>query len=167
MDAIASPDDNHKFACVYHDYNGNLAVRYAAKDPTANEDEKKAVNTTDKERAKALKEAIKKVKAWEGENLCDMIDGYSSHTDDAAFAGKIFAYAFAYRVANGSFGCSLRDLARDLLLGRKIIRSFYVKSLAEAIDDLEDTSASTTLSIFEEANDAVTPEESRLVRIGK
>ena len=166
-DSASSPTDIYKFACVYHNYNGNLAVRYAAKDPTANEDEKKAVNTTDKERAKALKEAVKKVKAWESENLHDMLDGYSSHTDDAAFAGKIFSYAFAYHVANGSFGCSLRELGRDIILGRKIIRSFYVKNLAEAIEALEDASASITLSIFEEANDAVTPEESRLVRIGK
>lgn len=167
MDAIASPDDNHKFACVYHDYNGNLAVRYATKDPTANEDEKKSVNTTDKERAKSLKEAVKKVKEWEKENLESWIKKRTDFPDDLSFAANIFALALIYRVNNGSFRYTLNDLARDIWHEAKIVRLHVVSELSSAIQDLEDASASITLSTFEAANDAVSLEERNLVLRGK
>ena len=167
MDAIASPDDNHKFACVYHDYNGNLAVRYATKDPTANEDEKKSVNTTDKERAKSLKEAVKKVKEWEKENLESWIKKRTDFPDNLSFAANIFALALIYRVNNGSFRYTLNDLARDIWHEAKIVRLHVVSELSSAIQDLEDASASITLSTFEAANDAVSLEERNLVLRGK
>lgn len=166
-DSLSLPNAIYKFACVYHDYNGNLAVRYASKDPTANEDEKKAVNTTDKERAKALKEAIKKIKEWETEHLLEWLTNATDCVDDAAFAGKFFALAYAYGVANGSFNYELRDLAKDIVHGGKVLRSQLTKRLADAIEGLDDASASLTLSIFEAANDSVTPEERQLVLRGK
>ena len=166
-DSLSSPNAIYKFACVYHDYNGNLAVRYAAKDPTANEDEKKAVNTTDKERAKSLKEAIKKVKEWETEHLLEWLHDATDSVDDAAFAGKFFALAYAYGVANGSFGYELRDLAKDIVHNGKVQRAYLVKRLSETIGQLDDASASLTLSIFEAANDSVTPEERKLILRGK
>ena len=87
--------------------------------------------------------------------------------DDAAFAGKFFALAYAYGVANGSFNYELRDLAKDIVHGGKVLRSQLTKRLADAIEGLDDTSASLTLSIFEAANDSVTPEERQLVLRGK
>lgn len=167
MDAIASPDDRHKFACAYHDYNGNLAVRYATKDPTANEDEKKSVNTTDKERAKSLKEAVKKVKEWEKKNLTSWIEKRTDFPDNLSFAANIFALALIYRVNNGSFRYTLNDLARDIWHEAKVIRPHVVSELSSAIQDLEDASASITLSTFEAANDAVSLEERNLVLQGK
>ena len=167
MDAISSPDDNHMFACAYHDYNGNLAVRYATKDPTANEDEKKSVNTTDKERAKSLKEAVKKVKEWEKENLESWIEMRTDFPEDITFSANIFALALIYRVNNGSFRYTLNDLAHDIWHESKISRSHIVSELSSAIQDLEDASASITLSTFEAANDAVSLEERNLVLLGK
>lgn len=166
-DALSSPDDRHRFACAYHDYNGNLAVRYATKDPTANEDEKKSVNTTDKARAKSLKEAVKKVKAWEEENLEAWIKKRTDYLDDLIFAARIFALALIYRVNNGSFRYTLNDLARDTWHEARISRTHIVSELSSAIRDLEDASASITLSTFEAANDAVSPEERNLVLGGK
>ena len=43
----------------------------------------------------------------------------------------------------------------------------YVKQLSETIGQLDDASASLTLSIFEAANDSVTPEERKLILRGK
>ena len=166
-DSLSSPTSLYKFACVYHDYNGNLAVRYASKDPTANEDAKKAVNTTDKERAKKLKEAVKKVKEWETQHLLEWLHNATDSVDDVAFAGKYFSLAYAYGVANGSFGYELRDLARDVIHGGKVQRAYLVKRLSETIGLLDDASASLTLSIFEAANDSVNPEERQLVLRGK
>lgn len=167
-DAISSPDNRHKFACVYHDYNGNLAVRYATKDPTASEDEKKPVNRTEKERAKALKEAVKKVKEWEGENLVEWIANRADDsTDNAAFAATIFSLAFIYHVNSGSFGYELAQLARDVWHGGNIVRGHIIDVLANAIDHLGDASAAITLQTFEAANDAVSPEERKLVIRGK
>ena len=165
-DSISSPSSTYKFACVYHDYNGNLAVRYAAKDPTASEDEKKAVNTTKKERSKALKEAIKKVRAWEAEHLGEWLHDATDSVDDAAFAGKFFAFAYAYGVSS-SLNRELRDLANDVVRGGKVQRTYLVRRLGEAIDGLGNASASLTLSIFEAANDSVTPEERQFVLRGK
>ena len=87
--------------------------------------------------------------------------------DDAAFAGKFFALAYAYGVANGSFNYELRDLAKDVIHGGKVQRAYLVKRLAEAVGGLDDASASLTLSIFEAANDSVNPEERQLVLRGK
>ena len=166
-DAISSPDNRHKFACVYHDYNGNLAIRYSIKDPTASEDEKKPVNRTEKERAKALKEAIKKVKNWEGENLVEWIASRADSTDNSAFAATIFSLAFIYRVNGSSFGYELTQLARDVWHNGTIVRGHIIDVLASAIGNLGDASAAITLQTFEAANDAVSPEERKLVIRGK
>ena len=166
-DAISSPDNRHKFACIYHDYNGNLAVRYATKDPTASEDEKRPVNRTEKERAKALKEAVKKVKEWEGQNLVKWISDRADSTDNSAFAATIFSLAFIYHVNSGSFGYELAQLARDVWYNGKIVRGHIIDVLVSAIGNLGDSSSAITLQTFEAANDAVSPEERKLVIRGK
>ena len=83
------------------------------------------------------------------------------------YAANIFALALIYRVNNGSFRYTLNDLARDIWHEAKIVRLHVVSELSSAIQDLEDASASITLSTFEAANDAVSLEERNLVLRGK
>lgn len=171
QDATLQADDDHKFACVYHDYNGNLAVRFATKDPKAPEQEEKSVNNTDKERAKTLKNALKKVKTWEESHLADFLHEATDYRDDLCFAAKFLAIANIYGFVNKwnfqRVDTGLLQLSRHVWRGDEPLqREGYLSALRNDIIDLE-TSPSITLTCFEAANDCVTPEERKLILLGK
>ena len=168
-DSYDRPNDTHRVACVYRDYNGEQAVRYAAKDPTEPETEKKSVNNTDKERAKSLKEALKKVKDWEEEDLQVFVEHQLDVADDRIFAAYVYSIANAYGFINNwnfaSVDSGLRALSSAVLHGREIQRHRYVSALVEEIKGKEDSPA-TTLRIFEAANMNLTQEERKLILKG-
>ena len=168
-DSFVAPTDTHRVACVYRDYNGEQAVRYAAKDPTEPETEKKSVNNTDKEREKALKDAIKRVKKWEEEDMDIFIKKLLNVSDDRIFAAYLFSLANAYGFINNwsltSVDTGLRSLANSVLHDRDIKRERYVSALIQEIQDKED-SAAITIRIFESANMELSPEERNLILRG-
>ena len=168
-DSYDRPNDTHRVACVYRDYNGEQAVRYAAKDPTEPETEKKSVNNTDKERAKSLKEALKKVKDWAEEDLQVFVERQLDVADDRIFAAYVYSIANAYGFINNwnfaSVDSGLRALSSAVLHGREIQRHRYVSALVEEIKGKEDSPA-TTLRIFEAANMNLTQEERKLILKG-
>lgn len=168
-DSFVTPTDTHRVACVYRDYNGEQAVRYAAKDPTEPETEKKSVNNTDKEREKALKDAIKRVKKWEEEDMGIFIKKLLNVSDDRIFAAYLFSLANAYGFINNwsltSVDTGLRSLANSVLHDRDIKRERYVSALIQEIQDKED-SAAVTIRIFESANMELSPEERNLILRG-
>ena len=168
-DSYVHPTDTHRVACVYRDYNGEQAVRYAAKDPTEPETEKKSVNNTDKEREKSLKEALKKVKDWEEEDLQRFVERQLDVADDRIFAAYVYSIANAYGFINNwnfaSVDSGLRTLSSSVLHGREIPRYRYVSALVEEIKGKEDSPA-TTLRIFEAANMNLTQEERKLILKG-
>ena len=168
-DSFVAPTDTHRVACVYRDYNGEQAVRYAAKDPTEPETEKKSVNNTDKEREKALKDAIKRVKNWEEEEMDIFIKKLLNVSDDRIFAAYLFSLANAYGFINNwsltSVDTGLRSLANSVLHDRDIKRERYVSALIQEIQDKED-SAAITIRIFESANMELSPEERNLILRG-
>lgn len=168
-DSFVAPTDTHRVACVYRDYNGEQAVRYAAKDPTEPETEKKSVNNTDKEREKALKDAIKRVKKWEEEEMDIFIKKLLNVSDDRIFAAYLFSLANAYGFINNwsltSVDTGLRSLANSVLHDRDIKRERYVSALIQEIQDKED-SAAITIRIFESANMELSPEERNLILRG-
>ncbi|MBO5939658.1 MAG: ParB/RepB/Spo0J family partition protein [Kiritimatiellae bacterium] len=168
-DSFVAPTDTHRVACVYRDYNGEQAVRYAAKDPTEPETEKKSVNNTDKEREKALKDAIKRVKKWEEEEMDIFIKKLLNVSDDRIFAAYLFSLANAYGFINNwsltSVDTGLRSLANSVLHDRDIKRERYVSALIQEIQDKED-SAAVTIRIFESANMELSPEERNLILRG-
>lgn len=168
-DSYDRPNDTHRVACVYRNYNGEQSVRYAAKDPTEPETEKKSVNATDKERAKSLKDAMKKVKDWEDENLQGFVERRLDVADDRIFAAYVFSIANAYGFINNwnftSVDSGLRLLSAAVLHGREIPRYRYVSALVEEIKGKEDSPA-TTLRIFEAANMNLSQEERKLILKG-
>ena len=168
-DSYDRPNDTHRVACVYRDYNGEQAVRYAAKDPTEPETEKKSVNNTDKERAKSLKEALKKVKDWEEDDLQVFVERQLDVADDRIFAAYVYSIANAYGFINNwnfvSVDSGLRTLSNSVIHGREIPRYRYVSALVEEIKGKEDSPA-TTLRIFEAANMNLTQEERKLILKG-
>ena len=168
-DSRVSPTDTHRVACVYRDYNGEQAVRYATKDPTEPETEKKSVNLTDKEREKSRKEAMKKVKTWEQEELAEYLTKFLDVADDRIFAAYVFSIANSYALINNwnfsSVDSGLRSLANAVIHGREINRKRYASALVDAIIDKEDSPA-TTLAVFEAANVDLDPEERNLILRG-
>ena len=169
-DALTVPDDTHRVACVYRDYTGAQAVRYATKDPTEPETVKKSENSTDKEREKALKDAMKSVKEWEEEYLRDYIESKFDVADDRIFAAFVFSLANSYGLINNlnfqMVDSGLRSLAAAVWFKREIPRSKYIDVLVDTIIGDEDSPA-TTLRVFEAANDAVDPEQRKLIMRGK
>ena len=169
-DALTVPDDTHRVACVYRDYTGAQAVRYATKDPTEPETVKKSENRTDKEREKALKDAMKSVKEWEEEYLRDYIESKFDVADDRIFAAFVFSLANSYGLINNlnfqMVDSGLRSLAAAVWFKREIPRSKYIDVLVDTIIGDEDSPA-TTLRVFEAANDAVDPEQRKLIMRGK
>lgn len=169
-DAVLTPTESHRVACVYRDYTGAQAIRYAAYDPTAPKMEQKAVNVSDKERDKALKEAMKAVKEWEDDALRECVERRLDVSDDRVFAAYVFALASAYNLVGGmafqNCDAGLRSLCEAVWNGREINRRRYIDGLVSAILDKE-TSPSMTLRCFEAANVVLTPEQRRLVIRGK
>lgn len=165
-DSYVHPTDTHRVACVYRDYNGEQAVRYAAKDPTEPETEKKSVNNTEKEREKSLKDALKKVKDWEEEDLQRFVERQLDVADDRIFAAYVYSIANAYGFINNwnfaSVDSGLRTLSSSVLHGMEIPRYRYVSALVEEIKGNEDSPA-TTLRIFEASNMNLTQEERKLI----
>lgn len=168
-DSYERPNDTHRVACVYRNYNGEQTVRFAAKDPTEPETEKKSVNATDKERAKSLKDALKKVKDWEGEYLSVFVERMLDVADDRIFAAYVYSIANAYGFINNwslvSVDSGLRLLSNAVLHDREIQRNRYMSALVEDIKGKEDSPA-TTLRIFEAANMNLSQEERKLILKG-
>ena len=168
-DSYERPNDTHRVACVYRNYNGEQTVRFAAKDPTEPETEKKSVNATDKERAKSLKDALKKVKDWEEEYLSVFVERMLDVADDRIFAAYVYSIANAYGFINNwslvSVDSGLRLLSNAVLHDREIQRNRYMSALVEDIKGKEDSPA-TTLRIFEAANMNLSQEERKLILKG-
>ena len=169
-DSSSVPTATHRVACVYRDYTGAQAVRYAAKDPTEPETEKKSVNRTDKEREKALKDALKAIKEWEDEYIRAYIEHKLDVADDRVFAAYVYSLANAYGVTNSThfqmFDTGLRALANAVWFGGEIGRGKYIDALVDSIIGRSD-SPETTLKLFEAANDEIGPEERKLILRGK
>ena len=168
-DSSTIPDATHRVACVYRDYTGAQAVRYAAKDPTEPETEKKSVNRTDKEREKRLKDAVKAIKEWEDEYLREYIEHKLDVADDRVFAAYVYSLANAYGVMNSTsfqmFDPWLRALAHAVWFGGEVGRGKYIDALVDSIIGRSD-SPETTLKLFEAANDEIGPEERKLILRG-
>lgn len=169
-DSSTVPTATHRVACVYRDYTGAQAVRYAAKDPTEPETEKKSVNKTDKEREKRLKDAVKAIKEWEDEYLREYIEHKLDVADDRVFAAYVYSLANAYGVMNSTsfqmFDTGLRALAHAVWFGGEVKRGKYIDALVESIIGRNDSPA-TTIRLFEAANDEIGPEERKLILRGK
>lgn len=169
-DAENMPTETHRVACVYRDYTGAQAIRYAIEDPTEPKIEKKTVNAIDKERDKALKEAREAVKKWEEDALRECVESRLDVSDDRVFAAYVFALASAYNLVGGmafqNCDAGLHNLCDAVWKGREINRRRYIDGLVNAILDKE-TSPAMTLACFEAANVILTPEQRRLVIRGK
>ncbi len=168
-DSSTVPTATYRVACVYRDYTGAQAVRYAAKDPTEPETEKKSVNKTDKEREKRLKDAVKAIKEWEDEYLREYIEHKLDVADDRVFAAYVYSLANAYGVMNSTsfqmFDTGLRALAHAVWFGGEVGRGKYIDALVDSIIGRSD-SPETTLRLFEAANDEIGPEERKLILRG-
>ena len=169
-DSLMRPTDTYRVACVYRDYTGAQAIRFAEKDPTEPETEKKAVNKADKEREKKLKDALKAVKDWESENIRFQIARRLDVSDDRVFAAYVQSLVNIYGIANSTsfimLDGGLRALADATWFERTIRRGLYIDALVGSIVSDEDSPA-VTLRMFEAANEAVTPEERKLILSGK
>ena len=116
-----------------------------------------------------MKEALKKVKDWEEEDLQRFVERWLDVADDRIFAAYVYSIANAYGFINNwnfvSVDSGLRTLSNSVIHGREIPRYRYVSALVEEIKGKEDSPA-TTLRIFEAANMNLTQEERKLILKG-
>ena len=169
QDHRTAPEGKYKVACVFNDFSGRQKILYVQKDPTAFTEEKKSVNTQDKERAKLIKETEKKIKDWESENVHDVLESRTWNLDDAHFAAVVFAVAASYGYINASNFYSvdggLRNLAR--MVWRNdfdgLERRRYIDELSRMIIG-DESSHLKTLAVFEESNYDIDPELKKLLQ---
>lgn len=168
-DHRTAPEGKYKVACVFNDFNGRQKILYVQKDPTEFTDEKKSVNTQNKERAKLIKETEKKIKDWESENVHDVLENRTWNLDDAHFAAVVFAVAASYGYINANnfyaVDSGLRNLARMVWRNDydNLERKRYIDELSRMIID-DDGSHLKTLAVFEESNYDIDPEMKKLLR---
>ena len=111
------------------------------------------------------------MKTWEESHLADFLHEATDYRDDLCFAAKFLAIANIYGFVNKwnfqRVDTGLLQLSRHVWRGDEPLqREGYLSALRNDIIDLE-TSPSITLTCFEAANDCVTPEERKLILLGK